>query len=57
MGFTQICSFFSSINLLFFVFSFCADSWAVFLERRQPVPSFKLIKLTARVTGAGEPDL
>jgi hypothetical protein len=29
MGFTQICSFFSSINLLFFVFSFCADSWAV----------------------------
>jgi hypothetical protein len=28
-----------------------------FLERRQPLPSFKLIKLTARVTGAGEPDL
>jgi hypothetical protein len=29
----------------------------LFLERRQYMPSFKLIKLTARVTGAGEPDL
>jgi hypothetical protein len=30
---------------------------ALFLERRQYMPSFKLTKLTARVIGAGEPDL
>jgi hypothetical protein len=30
---------------------------SLFLEPRQPVSSFKLIKLTVRVTGADELDL